>query len=305
MLSPELGHRLPASQEPSSERRERPTSALDISVVGGVAAVAALASFIETTWLGMPLPVQVTLLTAIPLLAMVATQALAGRPGHRPLASLCALVAVGGTWIAVFIIARLLDLPLSPLLMWPPVCVGLAVALSHGFVWLAAVSVVGATVAVASISFVAAGAPWMTVFQRWEPLLMTAIAWLVLSQRLVPLGMPWVVMVRRTALSLLMVALLVLSGLDGMSLLPYAPMSALLLYQGASLIVLALLARWQRRLGDPVGLRLVGAAVLVFLLGRYLDWRSTVVPAWLFFLLVTLAANWMARRAGRVPGGQS
>lgn len=118
-MSPEIGHRLPASQEPSSERRERPTFALDISVVGGVAAVAAVASFVETIWLGLTLPAQVTLLTAIPLLAMVAVQSLAGRPGQRALASLCALVAVGGTWIAVFTIARVLDLPLSPLLLWP------------------------------------------------------------------------------------------------------------------------------------------------------------------------------------------
>jgi hypothetical protein len=305
MLSPEIGHRLPSSQEPSSARRERPSSARDISVVGGVAAVAAVASFVETTWLGLTLPAQVTLLTAIPLLAMVAVQSLAGRPGQRALASLCALVAVGGTWIAVFTIARVLDLPLSPLLLWPPVCVGVAVALSHGFVWMASVSVVGATVAVASISFVAAGAPWTTVFQRWEPLLLTTIAWLVLSQRLAPLGMPWVLVVRRTALALLLTALLVLSGLEGMSLLPYAPTSALLLYQATTLIVLAVLARWQRRLGDQVGLRLVGAAVLIFLLGRYLDWSTTVVPAWVFFVGVAFAAAWWARRVGRVHGRQS
>jgi hypothetical protein len=305
MTLPDPRAPLPVSPEPMVESRERLSAAALASVIGGVAAVAAVASFVETTWLGMALPAQVTLLTAIPLLAMVAVQTLSGHPGLRSLATLAALVAVGGTWVAVFTIARLLDLPLSPLLLWPPVCVGVAVALSHGFVWMASASVVGATVAVASISFVAAGAPWITVFQRWEPLLMTAIAWLVLSERLVPLGMPWVVMVRRTALILLMGALLVLSGLEGMSLLPYAPTSALLLYQATTLIVLALLARWQRRLGDRVGLRLVGAAVLIFLLGRYLDWRSTVVPAWMFFLGVAFAAAWWARRVGRVHGRQS
>ena len=305
MSSPEVGHRLPASQEPSQRPRERPSPLLDISVVGGVAAVAAVTSFVETTWLAMTLPAQVTLLTAIPLLAMVAVQALAGRPGQRALASLCALVAVGGAWIAVFIIARLLDLPMSPLLLWPPVCVGVAVALSYGFSWLASLSVVGATVAVASISFVAAGAPWTTVFQRWEPLLMTASAWLVLSERLVPLGMSWVLIVRRTALALLLVALIALSGLEGMSLLPYAPSSTLLFYQAAMLPGLVFLGRWQRRLGDSIGMRLLGAAGLVFLAGRFLDWRVTVFPAWAFFLGVAFAAAWWARRVGRVHGRQS
>jgi len=279
-----------------------PSIAALASVIGGVAAIAAVASFVDTTSMGMALPAQVTLLTAIPLLAMVGVQVLTDRQAPRALASLCGLVAVGGTWVAVFTIARLLDLPLSPLLLWPPVCVGIAVALSYGFVWLASTSVLGATVAVASISFVAAGAPWTTVFQRWEPLLMTAVAWLVLSQRLTPLGPTWVLMVRRTALALVMVALLVLSGLEGTSLLPYAPTTTLLLYQAMAVLGLTGLALWQRRLGDRAGLRLVGAAFVIFLVGRYVDWRTAVVPAWAFFLLVALASAWMARRAARVHG---
>ena len=284
--------------------RDVPLMAALASVIGGVAAIATVASFVDTTWMGMTLPAQVTLLTAIPLLAVVGVQVLTDRHAPRALASLCALVSVGGTWVAVFTIARLLDLPSSPLLLWPPVCVGIAVALSHGFVWVASTSVVGATVAVASISFVAAGAPWTTVFQRWEPLLLTVVAWLVLSQRITPMGPDWVQMVRRTALALVMVALLVLSGLEGTSLLPYAPTTTLLLYQVMTVPGLTWLALWQRRLGDRAGLRLVGAAFVVFLVGRYVDWRTAVVPAWAFFLFVALAAAWMARRAARIDRGQ-
>ena len=174
----------PPTDEHNPSTRALPSVAALASVIGGVAAVAAVASFAETTGLVLALPAQVTLLTAIPLLAMIAVQATASRPGYRPLGALFAGLSVGATWVAVFTIARLLDLPSSPLLLWPPVCIGLAVALSHGFVWLAPASVVGATIAVASISFVAAGAPWTTVFQRWEPTLMTATAWLVLGERL-------------------------------------------------------------------------------------------------------------------------
>lgn len=304
MSATERGVPRSVAPEASRDTRDVPTAVTLTSVIGGVAAIAAVASFIDTTWMALALPAQVTLLTAIPLLSMVAVQVLADRPGQRALAALCASVSVGGTWVAVFTIARLLDLPTSPLLLWPPVCVGLAVALSHGFVWLASASVVGSTIGVASISFVAAGAPWITVVQRWEPMLMTAVAWLVLSGRLAPLGMAWVRMVRRTALALLLVAVLVLSGLEGMSLLPYAPTSALLLYQAIAVPVLAAVAHWQRRLDDRAGVRLVGVAFLIFLLGRYLDWRSTVVPAWGFFLVVALAAAWMVRRAGRVDGRQ-
>jgi hypothetical protein len=285
--------------------RDRPSLAVLASVIGGVAAVAGLASFVETTWLGMTLPAQVTLLTAVPLLAMVAVQVFADRPGQRALAALCAVLAVGGAWVAVFTIAALLDLPDSPLLLWPPVCVGAAVALSHRFVWLAAFSVVGSTIAVASISFVAAGAPWATVFQRWEPFLMTAAAWLVLGPRMAPLGQRWVVMIRRTALGQLLLALLVLSGLEGTSLLPYAPSTTLLVYQGATLAGLVSAAVWQRRLGDRIGVRMAGAALLVFLAGRYLDWRSDVVPAWLFFLAVALVSAWMVRRAALQQGRDS
>ena len=295
-----------ASTTDERHLRTRALPSVDVlaSALGGVAAVAAVASFAETTGLGLALPAQVTLLTAIPLLAMIAVQASAGRPGLRPLGALFAGLAVGATWVAVFSIARLLDLPSSPLLLWPPVCIGLAVALSYGFVWLTSASVVGATIAVASISFVAAGAPWTTVFQRWEPTLMTSVAWLVLGARVAPLGPGWVLMIRRTALSMLLVTLLVLSGLEGMSLLPYAPSTTLAMYQGLTVLTLGYAVGWQRRLGDGVGLSLVAVAALTFLLGRYLDWRSTVVPAWVFFLAMALVAGWMVWRAGQREGRQ-
>ena len=294
----------PPTDEHNPSTRALPSVSALASVIGGVAAVAAVASFAETTRLVLALPAQVTLLTAIPLLAMIAVQATASRPGYRPLGALFAGLSVGATWVAVFTIARLLDLPSSPLLLWPPVCIGLAVALSHGFVWLAPASVVGATIAVASISFVAAGAPWTTVFQRWEPTLMTATAWLVLGARVAPLGPGWVMMIRRTALSMLLVTLLVLSGLEGMSLLPYAPSTTLAMYQGLTLLTLGYAIGWQRRLGDWVGLSLVAVAALIFLLGRYLDWRSPVVPAWVFFLTMALVAGWLVRRAGQREGRQ-
>ena len=112
----------------------------------------------------------------------------AEREQTRYVAGLFALVACGTAWFGIGMIARLLDLPLSELLLWPAAAFGIAVASSYGFRIVFILSLAVLVVGFASVFFAAGGVPWPSLFERLEPLAGTSFVLLALSSHLRAMG---------------------------------------------------------------------------------------------------------------------
>lgn len=260
------------------------------SAFGGVTLIAAIAALVQRYWGGLTLPAQVTLLTAFPLVALAGVQVAAERERTRYIASLFALTACGTAWVAIVMTARVLDIPFSALLLWPGACFGLALALSYGFRLVFAASLAALVVAVASVFFASGSVPWPVVFERLEPLTASAFVLVVVARHVGLAGDGFEDVTRQTGLLMGLIGLLALSSARGVSLLAFAPLTAMSMYQVVMLITcLALL--WRRlHAGDHASVTLVSAALALFLLFRYIDWFWDVLPEWAFFLVLALGA---------------
>lgn len=260
------------------------------SLLGAAALVAAITALVNQVWGRLALPAQVTLLTAVPLAALAGVQLAAERERTRYVAGLFALVACGTAWFAIGMIARLLDLPLSALLLWPAAAFGVAVAVSYGFRLVFALSLTLFVTAVASVFFVAGGVPWPTLFERLEPLAGTAFVLLAVARHVGPLGDGFEEAARHTGLTLLLGALLVLSNVSGVSLLASTPTTSRLIYQ-AAFVLLAITLLWRAlRMNDTRALNIGATALALFLLIRYIDWFWDWLPSWAFFLVLAAVA---------------
>jgi hypothetical protein len=260
------------------------------SLFGAAALVAAITALVQRFWSGFSLPVQVTLLTAFPLAALAGVHLAAERERTRYVAGLFALVACGTAWFAIGMIARLLDLPMSELLLWPAGAFALAVALSYGFRLVFAIALAMFVVAAASVFFAAGGVPWPTLFERLEPLAATAFVLAGVARSVAAVGPGFADATRHTGVFLGLGALLLLSNLRGSSLLSFTPDVAMALYQVLFPIV-AVAVLW-RALGnsDGIGVAIATGLLALFLVVRYVDWFWDWLPAWAFFLILAAAA---------------
>jgi hypothetical protein len=181
----------------------------------------------------------------------------------------------------------------------------MAVAVSYGFRLVFALSLALLVVAVSSLFFAAGGVPWPTLFERLEPFAGTAFVLLMAASRLGVLGGGFDVAARRTALVLLLGALLMLANLRGFSLLTVTPSAAQVFYQ-ILFVPVALVLLWRSlRGGDTVAVNLVATAFALFVCIRYLDWFWDWLPAWLFFLAlaaIAFAGIGVLRRLRGSPG---
>jgi hypothetical protein len=270
-----------------SEREGQLSRGLRIaSLLGAAALVAALTALVNQVWGRLGLPAQVTLLTFFPLAALAGVQFAAERERTRYVAGLFALVALGTAWFAMGTIARLLNLPLSPLLFWPAAAFGIAVAVSYGFRLVFALSLAVSVVATASVFFAGGGVPWPVLFDRLEPFTGAAFALLVLSRHVAPLGDGFDDTARHTGLVLLLGALLVLANVFGVSLLAFSSDTAQIVYQ-IVFVAAAIALLWRAlRTSDPRGATIVAVALALFILVRYVDWFWGWIPAWVFFMVL-------------------
>lgn len=289
-----------------SEREGQLSRGLRVaSLFGAVTLVAAITALVYRVWGGLAMPAQVTLLTAFPLVALAGVQIAAEREQTRYVAGLFALVACGTAWFAIGMIPRLLDLPFSELLLWPAGAFGVAVAASYGFRLVFGLSVGVFLLAVGSVFFGAGGVPWLTLFERPEPLVGAAFVLLMAPPRLGVLGEGFDRAARHAALVVGLGALLALATFRGTSLLAFSPGTALALYQVAFVPVAVILLWRTLRDSDRLGSGLVAIALALFLVIRYIDWFWDLLPAWLFFLImagVSLASIAVLRRARQRVG---
>lgn len=260
------------------------------SLFGAATLILSIYSFVERAWWGMDLPAQTTLLTMFPLIALVGVEVAARRDRTRYVAAGFALVACATAWLAVAMIARLLDLPFAVLMLWPGILVGLGVALSYGFSLVFGVSLAAATLAIAGAFFASGGVPWTAALMRLEPLMITSLLLAAVGGRFEAAGDGFGQVARVVGTTIGLASVLALSFNGALTLLPLSRSVAEGAYQvgmvAASVLIIGSGLRRRQQLLVTV------AAILfaVFLLARYFDWFWDVLPAWLFYLILAALA---------------
>lgn len=260
------------------------------SFFGALTLIAAIYSLVARFWGELDLPMQVGLLTLFPVLALAGVDLAARRERSLYIASIFAATAYGTFWLAAVVTARLLDLPLTPPVLWLGVVFGLALAMAYGFRVVLVASLLALILALAGTLFTVAGAPWTTAVERLEPALLAAFGLFLLGPGLEAASPGFGAITRQVALSVGLAALLALSLSGSVSVLPLSSAWTQGIYQAwmlvASLAAIACGLRW--RLPDVVNIASV--ALAFFLVTRYADWFWSMLPRYLFFLLLAAAA---------------
>ena len=268
-----------------SERSGQLSKGMVLAALFGAAAlIMAIYSLVDRAWWRMDLPAQTTLLTMFPLLSLGGVELAARREKTRYFAGIFALVACATAWLAIVLVARLLDLPFSVLLLWPGILFGVAVAVSYGFRVVFAISLVAVTLAIAGGFFAAGNVPWPRALSRLEPLMVTAFLMAAGSASFDPAGAGFGRVARIVGVVMGLGAMLALSADGGMTLLPLNAEAAEAVYQGAMLVASIACIWLGLRLRHREVVTIASALLSLFLLIRYVDWFWDVLPAWVFFL---------------------
>ena len=266
---------------------------------------AAIYSLVNVFWSRFDFPMQATLLCLFPLAALIGVELSARRERTLYVASLFALVAYGTFWLAVKVVGDLVNIPLTPFVIWAGVLFGLALALPYGFRLILAGALVALVVAVGGSMFQAAGIPWNQAVETPDVVTGISFGLLLLAPHLARVHRSFAATTRLTALVLGFLGLFTLSTIGEMSLLPLSDW-AVEFYQVVMLVagVAALVVGVRRRLSEVV--RVAATALTVLLLVRFVDWFWEALPAYVFFfVLAALAFGWllaMRRIRARLSG---
>jgi uncharacterized membrane protein len=264
------------------------------SFFGALTLTAAVYSLVARFWGQLDLPMQIGLLTLFPMLALAGVDIAARREPSLYVASIFAVAAYGTFWLAASVITRLLDLPWTVPVLWLGVAFGLSLAIPYGF-RLVLVAALGALIAaLAGTLFSIAGAPWTLAMERLEPAMIASFGLLLVVPGLEGASPGFGVVTRRVALGVGLGGLLAMSLGGEFSVLPLSAQLIAGLYQGLMLLVstAAIIVGIRRRMRDVANLASV--ALALFLVSRYVDWFWSVMPRYLFFLVLTLTAfGWL------------
>lgn len=274
------------------------------SFFGAVALTAAVYSLVSRFWGSLDLPVQATLLTIFPIIALGGVEFAARRERTLYIASLFALVAYGTFGLAVGVLSWSLNIPLTPPYLWAGVAFGIALAVPYGFRLILAVALAALALSIAGSMFQAAGIEWTQAVERPELLVIAAFSLLLLGPPLARVDAGFTRVTRLVALAIGLGGLLVLSVAGQLSLLPVSGDVAEGAYQVVMLVacVGGLLVAVRRMWGETVNL--VAVMFALFLLTRFADWFWDLLPRYIFFLILAgMAFAWilvLRRMRGRL-----
>lgn len=256
------------------------------SLLGAVALSAAVFFFFFRFWGGLSTGVQLGLLVAGPLLALVATELAARKERTLYVAGLLGLLAFACFVLDLSVVGAIFNLAPAPgaFLAWAAFAGLLAYTYALPPLLLAAVGC--ATVFLAAQVSSAMGFPWDALLEHPENFLAPAAA--LLAAAFAPSrGWPrFPPVYRACGLGLLLLSLFVVSNWGFTSYLPWPRARVETLYQlagfaAAGFATVAGIRRGWREV------ELLGTAFLLFfLLARLFDWLWDWLPRWLFFLLL-------------------
>lgn len=274
-----------------TERAGRLSRGMQIaSFFGAITLTAAIFSLVARFWGHLDLPAQLGLLTLFPVLALAGVDLSARREPSLYIASIFAIAAYGTYWLAAVMTTQLLDLPLTPPVLWLGVAFGLALAVAYGFRVVLVGALLALVLALAASLFTVAGAPWTMIAERLEPVVFAAFGLFILAPALEMASPGFGVVTRQVALAIGLLGLLALSmsGEASALLLPTRWVEAF--YQVLTLLacVLALVVglRWR----FPELVTIASVVLALFLLSRYVDWFWSALPRFVFFLVLAIAA---------------
>jgi hypothetical protein len=199
-------------------------------------------------------------------------------------------VAYGTFWLAAIVTAQLLDLPVTPPVLWLGVAFGLALATAYGFRLVLVAALLAMIVALGGTLFSVAGAPWTMVGERLEPVMIGAFGLFLLVPALEAASPGFGAMTRRVALSVGLVALLALAESGGASVLPLSTRWIEGIYQVLMLVTSIAFIAFGLARGLPDLVRIAAVGLALFLVSRYVHWFWSTLPRYLFFLLLAVAA---------------
>jgi hypothetical protein len=257
------------------------------SLLGAAALTAAVVSFFDRLWDTLPLWGQVSVLTAAPPLATLVTAAAGRIEKTRYVASIFAIVACAAFVLQTIELGELLNLRRSPHVgaLWAVFALVISVPwrLTVPFAFGAAVLV--AYVPAVGLWF--AGYEYGEVIGHPELVLASAAAW-TLAVRRVPAELRPVA--RGVVLASALLAVLALSSVRDLTLLPIDGGRVRVFYQAIGFVVAVLVMYVGLRRGQREVVGIGTAFAALFLLTRFVDWWWDWMPKSLFFLIVAAAA---------------
>ncbi len=261
------------------------------SALGGFALCAAVFLFFYRYWGWMSTPLQIVILVAIPMLAVLATDWVARKEKTRYYTSLLALAAFSAFVLNVGVLGSLFNMTPSAgaILAWGLFAIVLGyryrlkLELAAGLVLL--------VVFLATIIFEASGGAWVAVTERPEAFLPGALALLfipVLWKHRNHAG--FLPIYRLCGLGFVFVALLILGNEGQMTYLPFSKKAVEGIYQ-MSAFGAAVAAIWAGlRLRKPECVNLGSAFFAIYLFNRLFVWWWDWMPKYLFFLIIGIIA---------------
>jgi hypothetical protein len=238
------------------------------------------------------------LLCAFPLVALVGVEASAQRERSLYVASIFALVAFATYWLAVFVLSDSLNVPVTAPALWGGALFGVSLALPYGFRLIFAASLVALLVALSGSVFEASGAPWTVVPEFPEIITAAAFLLAVTAGRLGAFHPSFASLTRGVGFIVGFLGLLLLSMAGPASLLPLSTQVSELVYQGVLFVVAmgVLMLGVSRQWTESV--YIAAGALTVFIFSRFVDWFWTLMPRFVFFLLLAAVAfAWLAALA--------
>jgi len=262
------------------------------SLLAAATLSAAVVLFFYRVWGLLTTPAQVAVLTTMPLLLLVGVGVAARREPTGYVASILAIIAAAGFALDLNALGLVFNMTPTPIVLAAWSAFALALAYAYGLRLLLAGGIVAAMGYVLAVVASAAGADWAACIARPEPLLVLGPCAIVLSFRRFatrPEGFAAVWrLVGAAALLLPLVFLSTWPEVFSYRLLPAGALHAL--YDVAGFLVPAAITVWavSRRWPETVD---VGAGFLViFTYAKFFDWWWSVLPRYLFFLVLgTLA----------------
>lgn len=255
---------------------------------------AALYSLVARVWGRLDFPMQATLLCLFPLASLVGVELSARRERTLYIPSLFAVVAFGTFWLAAGVLSDLVNIPVTPFVIWAGVLFGVALALPYGFRIVLAGALTALVVALAGSLFQGAGIPWTVAVDRLDVATVVSFGLLLLAPQLSRVDRSFGPTTRLTALVLGFSGLLVLSTFGDVSVLPLATSTLRIIYQVLTFVacVAALVVGVRARLTETI--RVAATALSLFLLIRFVDWFWDALPAYAFFFaLAAVAFGWL------------
>jgi hypothetical protein len=260
------------------------------SLIGALALSAAVFFFFFRIWGLLNTPVQVGLLVAAPILAVLAARAVRRRETRGYFTSLLALVAVACFVLDLSVLGQIFNLvpTRNAFLAWSAFALilayawGLKLALTAGLVCL--VAFLSATVGAWG------GLYWLSFGERPETVLLAGLL-ITLPGWFTRLPRPEFVDVYRVfGLLVALVSVLIMGHWGRASFLPLAPDTVEAAYQLLGFVGSAALIALGIRMGAGKLFNLGATIFLLFLYTKIFDWWWDWMPKWLFFLVVGLVA---------------